>query len=413
MVILLVFGTGDGGSTPLGTIIFTVGNPMENILVAGVNTRSVACSLKKLGCTVYSADYFGTLDLQQCVSQYNSILSQEPYFSCGKFTEKFKSGDIEELTADFIQEADFIICLAGVSPENLPKNKVMGNKSVEKINDKYVLSRRLGGKFNFPLTFSVSDIGEAGEITGNYPDKNFIIKPIQGSGGYGIRQLDKMEEDLDLSGYILQEELDGLNISASVLSTGNESRTILTSQQIIGNTQLGQMEPYGYCGNVTPLTDENITHEVSESAEEIIDYLQLIGSNGVDFILNDDGLHVIEVNPRIQGTMECAELSLNINMAEAHMEACQGNLMDVPQPKRYTVKMVVFAKWRSIAGNLNLEGVYDIPAQNVIIEKDEPAATVVTGGETLEKAVKNAQIIVDKVYDALVSYPERTLAGNV
>ncbi|HEY0196086.1 MAG TPA: carboxylate--amine ligase, partial [Methanobacterium sp.] len=156
---------------------------MENILVAGVNTRSVICSLKKLGYTVYSADYFGTLDLRQCVSQYNSILSQEPYSSCGKFTEKFKSGDVEELAADFIQEADYIICLAGVSPENFPKDKVMGNKSVEKINDKYVLSKKLRGKFNFPLTFNVSDIGEAGEIAGNYPDKNFIIKPVQGSGG--------------------------------------------------------------------------------------------------------------------------------------------------------------------------------------------------------------------------------------
>ncbi len=105
--------------------------------------------------------------------------------------------------------------------------------------------------------------------------------------------------------------------------------------------------------------------------------------------------------------MECAELSLDINIAEAHMEACKGNLIDVPQPKGYAVKMVVFAKWRSIAGDLNLEGVYDIPRKDVIIEKDEPAATVVTGGETLKKAVKNAQILVDKVYDALVPYTKK------
>jgi len=60
---------------------------MENMLVVGVNTRSVACSLKKLGYTVYSADYFGVMDLRPCVDRYKSILSQEPYQSCGKFTE--------------------------------------------------------------------------------------------------------------------------------------------------------------------------------------------------------------------------------------------------------------------------------------------------------------------------------------
>ena len=37
---------------------------MEKILVAGANTRAVACSLKKLGYTVYSADYFGVMDLR-------------------------------------------------------------------------------------------------------------------------------------------------------------------------------------------------------------------------------------------------------------------------------------------------------------------------------------------------------------
>ena len=45
-----------------------------------------------------------------------------------------------------------------------------------------------------------------------------------------------------------------------------------------------------------------------------------------------------------------------------------------------------------------MEGVYDIPEKNVIIEKDEPAATVVTGGNTIDNAVNNAQKIVNKVY---------------
>ncbi len=403
VVILLVFGTGDGGSTPLGTIfLIEVAVPMENVLVVGVNTRPVACSLKKLGCTVYSSDYFGVMDLHPCVDQYRSVLSQEPYQSCGNFTENFNPDDIKELAADFIPEADSIICLAGVSPKIFPKSKIIGNGSVEDVDDKYLLYQKLKGKFNFPLTFNVSDMDEAVEIAGDYPEKNFLIKPVHGSGGYGIRELDG-EGDVDFTNFILQERLTGLSLSASVLSTGSQSQTILTSRQIIGDARLCQRQPYGYCGNIAPLTDGNVIQEISESAEQIVDYLKLVGSNGVDFILQDDQLYVVEVNPRIQGTMECAELSLNINMAEAHIRACQGDLMDVPRPTSFAVKMVVHARERSQVGELDFEGVYDLPAENVIIEEGEPVATVVTSSRVREDAVYSAGKKVEDVYGNLKS----------
>ncbi len=396
--------------------------------MAGINTRPVACSLKKLGYTVYSADYFGVMDLKPCVDQYRSILSQEPYQSCGNFKERFKSGEVEEMAADFLGEADSVICLAGVSLDTFPKGKIMGNKSVEDADDKLRLYQKLKNKFNLPLTFDVSDIGEAVEIAGNYPDKDFIIKPVQGSGGYGIRELGKSEkerdkvereldeaekkmgkgkkesdegEDVDFANFLLQEKLTGLNLSSSVLATGSESRTILTSQQIIGDKDLCQKEPYGYCGNIAPLTDGDIAEEISKAAEEIIDYLKLIGSNGVDFILNDDGLFVIEVNPRIQGTMECAEQSLNINMAEAHIRACQGDLMDVPQPSSFAVKMIVHAREQSQVGKLDFKDVYDLPAENVIIEEGEPVVTVISSSRVLEDAVYSARKRVEDVYSNL------------
>lgn len=378
---------------------------MENILVAGINTRPVACSLKKLGCTVYSADYFGVMDLKPCVNQYRSILTQEPNQSCGKFTDKFNSRDIEELAVDFIDDVDSVICLAGVSVEYFPKNKIIGNKSTEEVDNKYFLYKKLKDKFNFPMTFNVSDIGEAGEITGNYPDKDFIVKPIHGSGGYGIRKLVDME-DVDFTDFILQEKLTGLNLSASVLATGSQSRTILTSRQIIGDTRLHQREPYGYCGNIAPLIDGNITNgniadQISELAEGIIDYLKLIGSNGVDFMLQNGELYVIEVNPRIQGTIECTELSLNINMAEAHIKACQGILIDIPEPSKFAVKMIVHARERSQVEKLNFKEVYNLPAENVIIEEGEPVVTVVSSNKVLEDAMYSARNKVMDVYKNL------------
>ncbi len=83
----------------------------------------------------------------------------------------------------------------------------------------------------------MSDIGEAGEIASNYPGKDFLIKPVHGSGGYGIRELSEVE-DADFTGLLLQEKLTGVNLSASVISTGSESRSIFTSQQIMGSSSM-------------------------------------------------------------------------------------------------------------------------------------------------------------------------------
>lgn len=372
---------------------------MENILVVGANTRSVVSSLKELNYNIYSVDYFGTRDLRANVNKYKSVLAQEAYESCGYFTENFNPDYIVELSKDFMDVADHIICLAGVNPENYPKKKLIGNKTVKDVEDKYKLYRTLKDEFNLPLTYNISDVNEAIEITDNYPSKKFILKPIKGSGGYGVRDCVKFDENDDLSGYILQESIEGLNISSSVLSTGDECRTVIMSKQIIGEANLGQRRPYGYCGNITPCLYDK---DFALLSENIISYLSLVGSNGVDFILNDD-LYIIEVNPRIQGTLECIEASLGVNMVKAHMEACEGIMMDNIKPRKFAVKMIIHAKERSLFRNLNLRNLYDIPGENVIIEKGEPIATVVTSERILENALYSANRQVNNFYNSLIT----------
>jgi predicted ATP-grasp superfamily ATP-dependent carboligase len=278
------------------------------------------------------------------------------------------------------------------------------------VENKYNLYNLLKNKFRVPDTFLISSYGEAAEIANSYEDKRFIIKPVIGAGGKDIRRFEETTPNSDFSRFMLQEVIEGENISASVLSTKNRAKTILTSRQIIGNGQLGQPDEFAYCGNIVPHTDDP---SIKKTAEEVIKELSLVGSNGVDMIERDGEIYIIEANPRFQGTLECAETVLGINMLDAHFKASNGTLIDVPEPRGYAVKMVVFAKWRSIAGNLNLDGVYDIPEKNVIIEKDEPAATVVTSGETLQDAINNAKKIVNQAYDALEPYPQKILARNI
>ncbi len=383
---------------------------MENILVVGVNTRPIACSLKNMGYNVYSVDYFGCQDLKRCVTDYQSLLSQKPFHSCGFFSQTFNSELLFEMAQEFVELADHIICSSGASPQQFPKDKLIGNKDVNSIENKYKLYKKLQrsfeGVFKLPETYLVSDVQEAYETADSSEAENFLLKPIQGSGGIGIHKLDSIDPSVEIHEAILQEIVRGSDVSASVLSSGDEATTILTSQQLIGSKWLGQMETYGYSGNIAPYrettnTTKNSNINFKEVAEEVVRELKLIGSNGVDMIVKDDDVYVIEVNPRFQGTFEVAEASLGINMAEAHIMACGGDIMEVPRPKKFAVKMIVFSKDRCSVGNLDFNGINDIPVPKVIIEKGEPVATVLTSGKVLENTVYMAEGLVKSVYQYL------------
>jgi predicted ATP-grasp superfamily ATP-dependent carboligase len=386
---------------------------MENILVIGANTRPMACSLKDMGFNVYSADYFGCQDINQCVLNKKSFLSQEPFNSNGYFSQQFDSQELVNMAEEYIELVDFIVCCSGVSPLKFPKHKLIGNRDVKNIENKYKLykhlSKKFEGIFELPETYLVTDLQEAIEIDAS-SNKNFLLKPLEGSGGIGIRNFDPTDLDVEIHGAFLQEIVEGDDVSASVLSSGDETSTILTSQQLIGKSWLGQREIYGYCGNISPYiekldTNKSVTIQKNfkEVAEDVIKNLKLIGSNGVDMKINNGNIYVIEVNPRPQGTFEVAELVLGINMAEAHINACEGDLNNIPLPQKFAAKMIVHANYRSLVGNLNLKDLHDIPGSNVIIEKGEPVATVLTSGKLLENTVSYAKKIVSNVYQNL--YP--------
>ena len=381
---------------------------MENILVIGANTRPIACSLKNIGYNISSADYFGCIDLKKCVTNYKSVLSQRPYFSCGNFSENFDPEVILSNASDMIDDADYVVYNSGVSPEKIPKQKLIGNRDITNIENKYKLYKHLNKScsdiFKLPETYLVNNLEDALETADESEAEKFLLKPLEGSGGAGIKNIEEIDPDTNIHGAILQEIVDGHDVSASVLSSGDEAVTILTSEQLIGNKSLGQRETYGYCGNIVPYIPQSnpkkslINKHIEEIAADVVYDLKLIGSNGVDMIIKNGEVYVIEVNPRLQGTYEAAEKALGINIGQAHIMACQGELMKIPEPENFATKMIIFAKKRSMVGDLNIKCVNDIPACNVIIEEGEPLATVLTSGKLLEDTVISAKKVVTDVY---------------
>jgi len=408
---------------------------MENLLLMGIDTRPMVNSAIKLDYKTFSISYFKTVDFKVPYREKH-VLDQESVISCGRFEENYSPEKLLELSKDFLfqnydeNEIDKIVLTTGINAKNFSgefkkfRKIVRGNKNTECVDNKFKFYNKLKNKFNVPLTFQPSDVGELNEILQQHNSNQFILKPLQGSGGLGIfllnnkscdelKQVNEIYENISLENYILQEYIEGTNVSSSVLSSHIDRKNLINSR-LITEHDLGN-ESYEYCGNILPL-DENsfrmfndnrteinadeLNDEMKNTSEDLIKQFNLIGSNGVDYILDKDGeLKIIEINPRFQGTYELVENSLGINLLDAHIKACEGEIIDIPNPSQYSIKKIIYARKQVNIGNLNIPNVFDIPYEGVKIEKDQPLVTIISSNDDLKTAIDDAKIAEEKVYE--------------
>ena len=385
---------------------------MKKLLLIGIDTRSMLNSALKLDYELFSTSYFSTSDTPTIKNQ-KIIINEKDGESCGVFEDQFSSENILEISRDYIDEVDYIIPISGVSPSDFSKHdqkKILGTTEVTDIENKFNFFKRIENKFLTPMTFRLTDMDEAFEISENHKDIRFILKPLKGSGGYDINLLDNVEElQFNDNEFILQEYVEGISLSSSLLASHDDAKTIINSRLLTVN-DFEKNNSFIYVGNILPLTDESImadvedidkiTYQMEGTSEELAREFNLVGSNGVDYILNENGLYVIEINPRIQGTFECVEKSLGINMLEAHIKACQGEIIDIPKPEYYSYKKIIYSSARMKYEKIDLDNIYDLPHIGSITEKSQPLLTIIDKDKDFKRLyekVESSSKIVNEV----------------
>ena len=405
---------------------------MENLLIMGIDTRPMVNSALKLDYKTFSVSYFKTVDFKMPFREKH-VLDQESVISCGRFEENYSPMKLlqlfDEMNDDSDDEIDKIVLTTGINANDFCgkfkkyKKIIYGNKKTEKVDNKFKFFNNIKNKFDVPLTFQPSDAYELNEILEQHKNNQFILKPLQGSGGLGIFLLNnesssennngnQILENISYENYILQEYIDGINVSSSVLSSHDEHKNLINSR-LITEHDLGN-DTFEYSGNILPL-DENslkmfndnrtnfnadeLNDEMKNISEDLMDEFKLVGSNGVDYVLDKSGqLKVIEINPRFQGTYELVENVLGINLLEAHIKACEGELIEIPNAGPYSVKKIIYARKQVNIGNLNIPNVFDVPYQGVKIEKDQPLVTIISCDNDLRKAMDDVKIAEEEVY---------------
>lgn len=362
------------------------------LLFIGIHTRPMVVSAKKVGHEVYSVDYFGSTDLKAAADRSMSIVDQRPGESMGRFEDNYSPERLMELSEGI--EADRTILTTTL--DDFRGGKIAGTpvKQVTKIKDKaYQLKKLESTGIRIPKGVVVDGRDEAVEAAREigYP---CVLKPVRGGGGRRNVLVEKEMDIPDLEGeFLLQEYVQGLPVSASCLSTGRDAVGISTSTQILGSRFLNQTG-FAYCGNMVPL--ERGGEDIIGFTEEIARKFQVVGWTGVDFVLSKNGPVFMELNPRFQGTFDCVEAAYGINLVEAHLAACQGDLPERPRAKRCSVRMTYFSKNRAIVKDTS-QMVYDVPVQGVVIEAREPITTVVCSAPEMRETVTKAKDHVYKI----------------
>ena len=206
--------------------------------------------------------------------------------------------------------------------------EIIGSSSdaVMKCSDKFKMYESLKGKVPIIETEKVffNEIDSYKQF-----NNKRILKPADGvscSGVHVVSSNDEMKKaasliETNLPYFIIQNFIEGISASVSLISNGREAVPLSLNLQDIHFTDDG----INYNGGQVPLIHEleDEAKEVAKRAVESMDGLK--GYVGVDVILGKE-VHLVEINSRITTPYVALRRLLNFNLGDAILDSSYGKL---------------------------------------------------------------------------------------
>jgi predicted ATP-grasp superfamily ATP-dependent carboligase len=368
----------------------------EKVLVIGMSARAVAQSSARAGYETAALDSFGDRDLLKAASwqtldkrDFSRFSSVPELRGIGADWAVFASG--VENRPQMIDELES----AGLRVLQSSSEAIRRCRDLDELGD-FCAKNKIGR----PRTMRGNDIG-------NLPAGKFLVKHEKSGAGIGVRVWDGAEIK---RGEYLQELAEGIPVSAVFLSDGREAVLCGISRQLAGEPSLGA-RGFSWCGNIMPYWmppqapgwKDALIDRFTAAARAAVSEFGLAGASGMDFMCCEDGLYLLEINPRISASFELVELIRGVNIFELHVAALEGRLprenfpglLDGP----YRGKGIVYAPRDLVApdtGEWYNRSRRDIPHPGAPLPEASPICTVLTpplgsGDEVMEYLGAEAQ----------------------
>ena len=406
-------------------------NNSNSVLLVGFNTRPLAYSLRNAGYKVYTVDFFGDMDLYPYVDDYIIVLKEleSNYSSLKNKYSKSLAHFAMELHRKH-RDAGFLLIGSGLDDayeeRELILEEIKSFNTINVNNDLQVIRKSRDVKYLFnllkancykvPLSYNFETF-QIKKLSMEFP---FILKKKRSAGGtnvYKIEDIKNLVSQIKIlekrefipSEWIIQEYIEGIPVSCTVVSNGKECEIISINRQIIGEKFLNAPKDFMYCGNIVPAgLSEDEEKIIAEMSIYLTIELGLKGINGFDFVLKDQYPYLMECNPRIPGSIRASESVLNLNLLDLHIKSFIPNeweeiknLLKSREIKTVATKLIFFAP-KEIDKNIvpkinNLKFIHDKSEPNKNILKGEPLCTILYKAENFSESYSGAKKIVNKI----------------
>jgi predicted ATP-grasp superfamily ATP-dependent carboligase len=399
-------------------------------------------SLYEAGYKVYVIDFFGDLDLSPYVKD-SIILTKRLGSSYDVLKDNF-SNYLIDFTLELLKkynDIDFIIIGSGLD-DALKERKTLAKKiedlkfpvlnlnnsveTIEKARDlRFVYSLLSSKGYKIPKTLNLEEYMGSKAPKRKDLEYPIILKKTKSSGGLNVFQIEN-EDELELrinilasknkgelSSWVIQEYLKGLSVSCTTISSGVNSEVISVNRQIIGLNFLNPPHKYMYCGNIVPgrLLDNDIKL-IKEISLFLTNKLELKGINGFDFVLKNHYPYLMEINPRIPGSIRASEEVLNLNLLDLYIKSFFPKFwkdikltLNSTKLCGFCTKLIFYAPKKITKQQINsinsLECIHDKSDPQFPVNKNEPVCTILYKDISFAKSFFGALKIANKIKDII------------
>ena len=348
------------------------------IIIAAISSRAHVQAALEAGFEVIAIDAFCDVDTQNLAQKIFQVDAANGKFNAQQLLNAVDQINVAKCMgfcygAGFEAQPDLLVIIA----QRLP---LIGNSAV------IINSIKMPHIF-FSLCDSLKMAYPATQFERPINCLGWLQKQIGGSGGAHIKQVLPLDIASDKLHYY-QKNQAGTPYSCLFLADGSNSQVMGFNQQWCEPSTL---LPYRFGGVVSHANLSNaIKSQLEQFVQAATQYFGLRGINSCDFLVHDDSIFMLEINPRLSASLQLYRAQKG-NLFAAHVQACLGQLIDWPiVDKKSRAMQIIYAnKTAQVPPNMDWpDWVCDIPQPNTEIAAGQPICTVLAQARTAKSAKK-------------------------